>query len=341
MKIVTTTGFYGTGSSAITDLLSEYENVMCKGDLEIRLAHDPYGISDLEYNLIENPNRHNSSHALKKFMKVVKRLHGYAFSHVYESYFNGKFNIYSQEYIKKLVQFEYFGKWHYDLIERGDTIYFISRSYNKVISILKKICRIRNDVTHSLVPENEKAYATISDEQEFLNVTREYFDKLFLEINPENREFIMLDQLVPPSNIERYERYFSNLSAIIVDRDPRDLFLLEKCCWKGHTVPHYNVDKFCQWYVWTREQYERMPKGNSCKIQFEDLIYRYEKTVKVIEEFLGLDAGAHTMKRKKLIPEVSRKNTRLWEQYRGYEKEIQIIEERLAKYCYDYSQISG
>ena len=65
MNIVTTTGFYGTGSSAITDLLMEYDCIKVKSDYEIRIAHDPFGIRNLEINLIENPNRHNSSFAFK------------------------------------------------------------------------------------------------------------------------------------------------------------------------------------------------------------------------------------------------------------------------------------
>ena len=44
--------------------IAVYDNVCCKNDNEIRFLHDPDGISDLEYNLIENPNRHNSSHSM-------------------------------------------------------------------------------------------------------------------------------------------------------------------------------------------------------------------------------------------------------------------------------------
>ena len=38
---------------------------------EFRFVQDPDGISDLEYNLVENHNRHNSGHALKRFKKLV------------------------------------------------------------------------------------------------------------------------------------------------------------------------------------------------------------------------------------------------------------------------------
>ena len=46
MKVITCTGFYGTGSSAITDIFLDCECVECKGDYEVRVLHDPYGISD-------------------------------------------------------------------------------------------------------------------------------------------------------------------------------------------------------------------------------------------------------------------------------------------------------
>ena len=129
MKVLTTTGFYGTGSSAITDLLSEYENIECKGDFEIRIVHDPYGISDLEYNLIENPNRHNSSNALKKFNSTVERICSPFFLSHYEKYFNNKFKILAKYYINSLCEFKYKGQWHYDLIERGNLFLFLNNKY--------------------------------------------------------------------------------------------------------------------------------------------------------------------------------------------------------------------
>ncbi|WP_349763455.1 hypothetical protein [Fusobacterium sp. SYSU M8D902] len=336
MKIITTTGFYGTGSSAITDLLSEYENIETKGDFEVRIAHDPYGISDLEYNLIENPNRHNSSNALKKFMEMSERYYNPIFLKPYEKYFNNKFKIFVKEYIKSLYEFKYLGRWHYDIIERGNFFIFASRGYNKIITILKKIIGISNDVNYNLLPKNELAYATIKNQDIFLERTKKFFDKLFNEINVENKEYIMLDQLIPPSNIARYERYFSNIKSIVVDRDPRDMYLLEKKIFKGNIVPHYNINLFCEWYKWTREQYENTDKGNSIRIQFEDLIYNYEKTVEIIENYIGLDKKMHTKALTKFDPKISKKNTKLWEKYKEYKEEIKIIEKNLAKYCYKY-----
>ena len=338
MKIITTTGFYGTGSSAITDILSEYKNITCKGDFEVRIAHDPYGISDLEYNIIENPNRHNSSNAIKKFIKLKKRLANPNFARQYENYFNNMFTKITDEYIGNLYEFSYKGQWHYDLIERGDIFYFTSRLYNKILRILKKFIGICNDVNHNFLPKNELAYLTISDEKIFLSSTIKFFDKLFSQLNDSDDAIVMIDQLVPPSNIARYERYFSNISTIVVERDPRDIYLLEKIFWKGKVVPHYDVEIFCKWYEWTRNQYESSNKGKSIKIQFEDLIYNYNGTVKKIENYLDIDSTEHTMSFKKFDPKISIKNTQLWKQYPQYNDNIQYIQNRLAKYCYNFEK---
>ena len=71
MKIVTCASYYGTGSSAITDLLSEYDCCKSLYEYEFRFVQDPEGISDLEFNLVENHHRHNSGHALKRYRNKV------------------------------------------------------------------------------------------------------------------------------------------------------------------------------------------------------------------------------------------------------------------------------
>lgn len=71
MKIVTCAGYYGTGSSAITDILGEFVNIHFLGDYEYRFVQDPGGIADLDYNIVDNYHRHNSGHALKRFRKNI------------------------------------------------------------------------------------------------------------------------------------------------------------------------------------------------------------------------------------------------------------------------------
>ena len=52
MKIISCASYYGSGSSAITDLISEYNSVFSLSTEEFSFVQDPDGISDLEYNLL-------------------------------------------------------------------------------------------------------------------------------------------------------------------------------------------------------------------------------------------------------------------------------------------------
>ena len=46
MKVITCASYYGCGSSAVTDLISEYEGVKSLTNYEFRFIHDIDGISD-------------------------------------------------------------------------------------------------------------------------------------------------------------------------------------------------------------------------------------------------------------------------------------------------------
>ena len=65
---------YGTGSSAITNYLEEFENCKSLSDYEFRFLYDPDGVSDLEFHIVENHHRHNSGYALKRYEKFAKQL---------------------------------------------------------------------------------------------------------------------------------------------------------------------------------------------------------------------------------------------------------------------------
>ena len=58
----------------------------------------------------------------------------------------------------------------------------------------------------------EITYCSYPPEKKFLEYTREYTDKLFEAANREQMDNLMIDQVVPPSNLKRYLRYFSNIN---------------------------------------------------------------------------------------------------------------------------------
>ena len=331
MKLLTCASYYSTGSSAVTDLITECDNVHNMGDYEFRFVQDPDGISDLEYNLVENNHRHNSGYALKRYEKNVKFLAGNKLIKKYNIYFGKEWKRLSAEYVQKLVATEYKGYWHQDLRDKGKVAYFIERLFNKIMHNVFHVYRERN---FSLFLGKNTNYATYPEEK-FYEYTKEYIDKLFAYANKEEKEFVMADQLVPASNTMRYMRYFTDLKAICVDRDPRDVFVLEKEAYHGSVVPK-KVEDFCIWYKATRahKAKEQDDPKRVLRINFEDMLYHYDEMRDKILEFCGIDKSHHVNAKKYFNPDVSIKNAEVYKKYPKYAKDIEYIEKELKEYLY-------
>ena len=338
MKIITCASYYGTGSSAVTDYISEFDTVKSLGDYEFRFLHDTDGIADLEYHLVWNHNRHNSGHALKRFKKIVDFYAGSKLVPRYETFFNNQWKKLAYQYIDSLMDSSYRGWWQYDLLDMGVKTYyrkqFLSKLYRMTIA--------RNtEKTLNVLPK-EITYCSRPTQEEFTQKTKKFLRELCQAGNQENKPFLMVDQLLPSSNLDRFWKFFDEIKVVVVERDPRDLYILEKYVWKGSLIPTDSVENFCAWYKYTRAhrkteifnpQYARL-------IQFEDLIYKYEKTTESLRQWLGLDETNHVFKQQKLIPEKSKRNTRLWLKY-DIGEELTYIERELAEYLYDYSEVEG
>ena len=71
------------------------------------------------------------------------------------------------------------------------------------------------------------------------------------------------------------------------------------------------------------------------RIKFEDLIYNYDKELKKIEKFLNFKKEEHINPKSRFNPEISIKNTQLFNK-KEYIKEVKIIEKELSNYLYDF-----
>lgn len=330
MRIISCASYYGSGSSAITDLLSEYDNIFSFTDEEFRFVQDPDGISDLEYNLVQNFNRHNSGRAIKRYKRLVDFYAGNIFSHKYEKYFHGKWKEKSYQYIDELTDFTYKGSWMYDYLDRGVTFYYLTHLPTKLLHAT--IWRKQPERFLNMLP-NEVTYCSHPSEQKFLVTTRKYIDELFGSVS-QGFNNVVIDQIVPSTNLKRYLRYFNDINVIIVDRDPRDIYCLEKHVWKDGMIPT-DVETFCKWFKYTRANRDKElenPRVNF--IQFEDLIFNYDKTKNQVENWLNLSTSDHKNVKKYFDPSFSIKNTRTWIKYKSEKENIAYIEKYLSDYLY-------
>lgn len=334
MKIITCASYYGSGSSALTDLTAEYDNVKDLSNFEFRFLHDLDGVSDLEFYLTECHNRHNSGHALKRFMKLCKFNEGNFMSARYSQFFdNDDYQRITKDYINALIDFQYTGWWFYDLYDKGPKVYYLYQLFNHLFRKFfdNKICILKN----------EKTYASHPNKSKFLEETRNYVSNLMCALNKENREYLEIDQIVPSSNMERVLRYFNDeIFVFVIDRDPRDIYTLEKYYWKERVCPSNDVELFCKWYKYAREAGIGLPSNNSrvVKLQFEDLVFNYENSVNMIEKVTGLQANNHGRKFNKFNPKRSVNNTRVWEKHNDRE-EIEFIEKQLETYLYPFDAV--
>lgn len=326
MRIITCISFHSTGSSVVDDIFKEFDNcVSAPSDIECRFLQDPDGISDLEYNLVDNPHRLNSGFAIKRYEKFVKK-----YNHTYKFIFGDRWLEASKDYIKSLITVEYKGFWFRDLElmpTKDIFLYYLKRIINLIKHPMKRISG------YYVNCPNESFYHTNITKEQFIERTKVYINKLCAILNEKNVPFLLLDQCVPTSNIDRYTKYFDDIKVIVVDRDPRDVYIEHKHN-KDHVLPS-TPEEFCEVYIDHRSVFKNSNKSNVLYMRFEDFIYHYEESLNELINFVGQDKEKHINKNKFFKPEVSQKNTQLWVKYPQYQEDIKIIEERLADYLYN------
>ncbi len=313
------------------DYLKEFEKIDSLGDFEFRFIQDPNGIADLEDRLLKNNSRLNSDRAIYEYLKLIKILNSnytnkFWEKSFYKKIFNNKFLEYSEEYISNLTDMEWSGYWH-DIEFRNFTLK--NRIKNFIIRLISYKYKRINKI------KNRRMYYSYPIEN-FYKETKQYLSKLFSEIS--KLDTLALDQLVPCCNTERYLNYFEDIKVIIVDRDPRDLYILNKEIWKEDITPCKNVDDFIKHFKLVRkhQKYEKENSEKILRIRFEDTIYFYEDTMKKINLFLQIEEFKHSYPKRYFNPQKSIYNTQLFRKYLKYQNDIEKIEQKLGEYCYEF-----
>lgn len=340
MKLFVSVGNLGVGSSAITHLLSEFENVSNpSGVYEVRILYEADAVSDLEYNLVDNPHRYNTSNAIRRFKKYIDFNSFPLLNHHYEELFHGHFKELSYQYIDNLSHFKYKGYSHIDEYYKGSVFFCVNRCYKKIVSQFLKSGKNRFGLKRSLLGSGVQQYAGVYDRENFLKITKNYIRSLINIIHLDNVENLMIDQFLPATNISRYLRYIPDeisTFVFLVDRDPRDLFVTFKYFLHEEGIPCKTVKEFCRWFLWTRGQTEKQVlPPNVLKVQFEDLIYNYEAERNKILSFIQFE---NEISRKQTVfePLKSINNTQVWKRYPQSKKEVEYIEKKLRSYCYPF-----
>lgn len=331
--IVGVSGFGSTGSGAVMDLLREFDDVSGGDDMELSFLYDPDGVLDLEEALVNRPIRfYSGDAAIKKFIKIIE---SYDLKRYVKKFMNySEFEKVSKDYINSLITFSYEGGlWHYDRRQVNRLNYFfkyeMGRKYLRIFDKLG-LAQPRKFLNH-------KMYVTVHDEDVFLRETKKYTTKLIEMMCDTSKRIIALDQPFPSNNPELCFRYFDcPCKAIVVNRDPRDLYLVSKQLangWEMRFTPTFDVDEFIEFY---RDQMSIITElsENVLYVQFEDLIYDYDAETEKIKKFLDLENSCKP--RTFFNPDVSAANTQLFLRFPEYNDDIKKIEESLGNFLYQF-----
>lgn len=319
-------GYGYSGSGAVRDLLREYDNLQICESFEFSLPYWPDSISDLEYHLIEQPNRFFSSDvAISRFKTFVRREmrspHGW-----YNVSTKGKFGEITHRYINSIVQLTWTGRSMLDP--------FMVNQLERTIKyrIIAKMCKKFTGLTSfaDMLLDREFYFSIAPDD--FLNKTKDYFNEVLESMGFDTKRTIFLDQPFPANNPVKCMRYFDSAKAIIIKKDPRDTYLLMKkknVKWAPISDPKSFVSYYRQLY---RNDYD---DTNILYISFEDMIYKYQATIQTIEEFCNLTPEQHIEMHRFFNPELSSANTKLFLNT-VYNDDVSYIERELKEFLYDF-----
>lgn len=334
-QIIVPTGYMGSGSSAITDLISEIEGYDApNGTFEYVFLHCPNGVFDLADKLLIGNNALRSDEALHSFYHTMCELHSKKYWWVanYRTRVSPNFLRITEEYIEQLIQFKPNFYWYQQ--ENTNTRMFWQLCVKKAVSLLTfhKV-QLPKPL---LYPE---VWLSIPSQEEFYRLTKEYIRKIMVEIGVEKRNLV-LDQLLLPFNLFRVDDYFDdNLHVFSVTRDPRDVFIINKYVWpaKNEVVPFpTDAEQFAQFYRRMRQSEQQSDSSKIHRFAFEDLIYRYDESLQRVYDALQVSSQAHTAKRQCFDPDRSINNTQLFLVKDQYRKEAQIIADLLPEYLYQF-----
>lgn len=332
--IIGVCGFGSTGSSAICDYLKEFEENQVLDDVEFTIAYFPDGLQDLEFHLMQNPARVDGcTTAIKRFQRLIS--HYYMRGELVKKSHLKKetLNKLTDEFLQSIIQLEWNGYVGTEplLFDNIQRLFGCSIMMQRIIPMIEKRfsinlkCYPYHNIEFSMYPVN------------FYEASSKYVMGIVKALGGDGDKNIVLDQPFSGDNPGMSFKYFDNPIAIVVDRDPRDNYLFAKMHLRsrGRFMPTDSVEEFVSYYrSMRRPNSNKELSGKILRIKFEDLIYEYDKTTKIIRDFCGL--GENPRPRSILVPEMSMANTQLIRRYPEYKKDIKYIERELKEYLFPF-----
>ncbi len=324
-------GYGYSGSGAVLDFLCEWNTCSCNLNIpEFDFLYLPHGIQDLEYQLLIRKTRYLSSNAaLKDYKKLICGLDSPR--SYYRKLTGNCFRTRSLEFIDELSQVTWRG---YVPLEKYCERWF----YQRLIGVKLRIVRLYEKLTDKKWPYSKRSIMYLSvDPKEFYDKVKHYLRDIIEMLGFDLSKTILLNQPFDVYEPQRSMKFFDSPKAVLVDRDPRDIYVLAKCYLKskGNFIPTDNVENFIKYHKLVRNNIP--DRTDICCIRYENMIYDYEATARKLMDFLEFTTDGWERK-KYFDPAVSINNTQLFLKHPELSGDIQQIEKELAEYIYPFER---
>lgn len=332
-KILSVAGYGSTGSSAVVNFLEEFNTCHVMGG-EFRLVQDPDGLEELCCNLSNSWGWNRSDAYIRRFIKytdiIGRRISPIKYGENLNKAFNFNFFEHRDKFIADIVDTKWTGHWFYHDYHERNYLEVLIENFKRSLSWHFGFSRL-------WLRENTKKSAMyfVRSDKDVYSSARKFLNELFNELDIAS-EYLVFDQLILPYHKEKFEPLFPNFKQIVVDRDPRDVYLDAKN-YNAYPITK-NIESFISFYESSRKVNAPTNNESTLLIQFEDLIYNYNSTTNKIVDFLGIDVANHTKQLTRFDPKISIANTKTWlkPENASHIGDMAIVKDRLSKWCYEY-----
>jgi hypothetical protein len=300
---------------------------------EFELIRGPGGILELrEATSGDNWSPVRSSEAIRRYLRLVWLLGGKRRfidrltrlgSH-YDLFFPN-FTKLSSQYVEKLLTTKWESTWPFEKYFHSD----FRIVFEKVASRFG----------YKNTPE---VYLTRLDRHKFDSYTKEYLDAL-IESRSNTGNRLLLSNAFEPFQPEVGINLFSNAKCIVVDRDPRDIYL---SAWLsavgsgsrvGKAVIGDSVNDFVKRFLIYRGAINpNEDNTNVLRITFEELVNNFDSICRSLCDFLELNDVGIDVNKSDFDPDVSISRVSMWEHQadRDLLLSISFIEKELEEYLH-------
>ncbi len=301
MNNILVCGLYFSGSSALTDLLSEYDGITkVPGEFDdIRRAGM---LGDHALGKVNSNNQDRVDAACNDFW--------------YPTFHNPTANYYIKQLARKLVLNTPLSKIYkngcYSL--KKDRLRLLKETRDELIKEENIDVRVRllKSYIHnvSALYKNEKDSFNLFDQPVFLNNHKELWPQVYEPFK------LLIVSRDPRDQIAQLIK--SNLLFFDIETPTRGLVEIYGNSREG--AIRYELDTLKARYSNAIKLQELLGKDKVKFIKFEDLVLNYSDEKKNIESFLGLETGKHSRKLQVFIPENSSKNIGIYKDYLSNEE---------------------